>query len=65
MGTLRMVCDDADYDAATATCAAPVWVPDAGIFPPLSASDGAAISAAILSVWVVGAAARWVRKSLD
>lgn len=60
----KYVCSDVNYDATTGVCADPQWVEDTGIFPPLSASDGGAISAAIVGVWVAAAAFRWAKQAL-
>lgn len=59
------VCAEADFDAGTQTCTAPQWVELPGVLPPLSAEEGAAIGAAILGCWIVGAVVRWMRKALD
>jgi hypothetical protein len=55
---LVQVCPPDQFDASTQACAGPVWVEYAGGLPPLSATDGAQISAAIVGVWAIGWAIR-------
>lgn len=60
----KYTCADSDFDTQAGVCANPVWTEDAGILPPLSASEGATIAAAIVGVWVVGATFRWAIHAL-
>lgn len=48
------VCSLDDVDASTGACAHVQYVQAPLLIPPLSAQSGAAISLAILGVWVVG-----------
>ena len=52
--SLVQECNDADFDAASQTCAAPQWVDDWGVLPPLSITDSQSIGTAIVLCWVVG-----------
>ena len=61
----QLVCRAEDFVAETRACSAPVWEQQTGMLPPLSAEDGAAIGAAIVGVWICGAAVRWARSALD
>lgn len=58
-------CAEADYDAQTGQCAAPVWEDDAGLLPPLSGAEGLQIAAAIGAVWALGFGVRQLRKLLE
>ena len=42
-----------------------VVVEPTGLVPPLSAADGALIGASIIGCWLVGLAARYLRKALN
>ena len=57
---LVQVCPPDQFDAATQTCAGPVWVEYAGGLPPLSATDGTEIAGAIVGVWALA----WVVRQL-
>lgn len=47
---LYVVCDEADIDPATQQCTHPQYVQAPMMFPPLSASAGAEIATAMLTV---------------
>lgn len=59
----KYTCQDADFDPMTG-CAYGQWIDDTGMFPPMSVSEGAQISAAIVGVWIVGASLRWAIKAV-
>ena len=61
---LMQVCQDADFDATSATCSAPQWVEYAGGLPPLSAVDGMQISMAIVGCWAIGFIVKAIRAAL-
>lgn len=61
---LTLTCSLEDFDTSTQTCSDPVWVSAAGSIPPLSAADGALLATAVITLWCVGAAFRWARKSM-
>jgi len=53
VGAVPMVlmCDSADVDTSTGTCAHPVWAYMPSFIPEFDASAGIAVSGAILLVW--------------
>lgn len=61
-------CARVDLDAATGTCAHIVWVeqqpPTVGVLPPLTATEGLQISAAVAGCWAIGFLVRVFRKQL-
>lgn len=60
-----MYCPDSSVDAVTGQCSSPVWVAGSpGGLPPLTGSQGAAISAAILACWGLGYVGRLFRYAL-
>ncbi|MEI2455329.1 hypothetical protein [Lysobacter firmicutimachus] len=53
---LIQACKASDFDAATQTCAHPIWATyEPSPFPALSVEEGAVIGAAIVACWAVGA----------
>lgn len=65
MAVLVQACREADFDAATQTCAAPVWVVQNGGLPELSIADAQQIAVAIATVWAVAFALRLVRRAIE
>lgn len=58
-------CPDGQYDAATETCAAPVWIETNPAWPELTASDAATISIAVIACWAIAWAWKEVGRTLD
>lgn len=65
MSVLVQACRDADFDAATQTCAAPVWVVQNGGLPELSIAEAEQIAVAIATLWAVAFAVRLVRRAIE
>lgn len=64
-GFAYMACPVESVDSATGQCAVPlVAVEPPTLFPALSISDGATISAAICAVWAVGFVIREIRRHI-
>lgn len=59
-------CATTDIDATSGQCANIQWLqpPAASFVPPLTAAQGALISGAIASVWVLGFLVREIRKTM-
>ena len=51
---LVQACPLDQYDTATGTCAAPIWIEQPGLLPPLPVEQGLLVSGAMISV-VAGA----------
>lgn len=65
MEPLTLHCLPDDYDAQLAECAAPFWsFPNSSGFPPLTIEQGVALAGAVLTLWAVAAAVRWVNRSI-
>lgn len=62
---LVQTCMEADYTAATGTCAAPIWNPQESGFPTLTLDGAAQIGGAIALLWGIAFAFRAVRKALN
>ena len=62
--TLQLYCKASDFDASTGTCAAPFYGPSQGLLPNLSAADGIAISAGIITCWGIGFIIKSARKTI-
>lgn len=61
---MHAVCAASDYDAQTATCAAPTWEPNTppSFLPDLTVAQGLEIAALIGAIWAVGFGAKMVRR---
>lgn len=57
-------CPEANFDAATQTCSAEVWMLHEGILPPLTVAQGFEISGAILLLWAIAYTLRMVRNTV-
>ncbi len=60
-----LVCNEADYQASTGTCAAPYYAPQPSLLPELSISDAMTISVAIIALWAVGFGIKAIRRTLS
>jgi hypothetical protein len=58
-------CLEADYNASTATCAAPIWNPQEAGFPTLTIEGAQEIGTAIAVLWAVAWVFRQVRKAMQ
>lgn len=56
--TLYLACDPEDYAPETGVCSDPYYAQPPTMLPELSAEDGLAVAAAIVSVWTIGLIAR-------
>lgn len=65
MAVLVPACLEADLDAATGTCTAPIWIPQPTLLPDLSIGDAQQIGAAVAVLFAVAFVFRRVRKFLD
>jgi hypothetical protein len=58
-------CAESDFDAATMTCAAPIWTPQVAGWPALSLSEaqeiGAAVALVLAFAWVI----RRLKRQID
>ena len=61
---LVQVCDASSFDAASQTCANPVWVESPGVLPPLSVDDGVAVAVAVITCWCLGYVFKLARKTI-
>ena len=59
-----MSCLEADFDAATGTCAAPIWDADVSAIPTLSIADAQAIGLSFAGLFAVAFVFRLMRKAL-
>lgn len=55
-------CAQADFDVATGTCAAPIWMDFPGLLPPLSVEDGLVLSGAMITVVATARAMSMLRR---
>jgi len=60
-----LVCNEADYNASTGTCAAPYYAPQPSLLPDLSIPDAITISVAIIALWAVGFGIKAMRRTLS
>lgn len=58
-------CLESDFDAATGTCAAEIWIPQPSIIPELTIADAQTIGVACAYLWAVAFVFRRIRKFLD
>jgi hypothetical protein len=58
-------CAEADFNAATQTCAAPIWTPEASALPTMSIADAQQIGMAIALLWAVAWGIRMVKRTLN
>ncbi|MGH8075955.1 MAG: hypothetical protein ACREPE_01335 [Lysobacter sp.] len=58
-------CFEADYNAATATCAAPIWNPQESAYPTLSIADAQEIGMSLALLWAIAWGLRTARKALN
>ena len=65
MTELAQYCHEADYNAATGTCAAPYYGPVSGSFPALSLADSEQIALAMTMLWVIAWLYRRFIKAVD
>lgn len=67
MAALVQACMEADFDAATGVCAAPVWMVQSDLLPLLSIADAQAIGYQIAlllaGAWVFRVLIRFVKES--
>jgi len=59
-----LYCPDEAIDQSTGQCTDPHWVQVPGGLPPLSATQGAAIAAAIATAWALGYCGRLIRNAM-
>jgi hypothetical protein len=62
---LVLMCDSADLDTSTGTCAHPVWANVPTFIPEFDATSGVAVGVAILSVWAVAYGFKKMRQAGD
>jgi hypothetical protein len=65
MAHLVRGCLESDFDAATGTCAAEIWIPQPSIIPELTIADAQSIGIAVAYVWAVAFVFRLIRKTLN
>ena len=65
MAALVLHCREADYNAATQTCAAPFYSYPESVLPTLSIADAQEIGFAFALLWATAFVALMVRKALD
>lgn len=58
-------CLESDYDAATQTCAAPMWNPQESAYPTLSIADAQEIGMSIALLLAIAWGLRTMRKALE
>jgi hypothetical protein len=58
-------CLESDFDAATGTCAAPIWIPQPSIVPELTIEDAQALGLAFAGLWALAFVLRRIRKFVD
>jgi hypothetical protein len=58
-------CLEADFDAATGTCAQEIWIPQQTVLPALSVEDAQAIALKIAVLWALAFVIRRLRKFID
>lgn len=51
-----------DFDASTGTCAAPVWIDQPGLLPPLPVEQGLLVSGAMITVVAGAWSLKYVRR---
>ncbi len=62
---LVQTCMEADYTAATGTCAVPFWNPQERGFPTMTLEGAALISGAIALLWGIAYVFKMLRKALN
>lgn len=62
---LVQACLEADFNAETGTCAAPIWIPQPSMIPALTIADAQQISGAIALLFAVAFVFRLLRKFLN
>lgn len=60
-----LTCAEADLDALTGECAAPMWVEDSGVFPRLPIADAMEIASAIALLWAIAFCWRVIRRTVE
>lgn len=58
-------CADADFNASTQTCAAPIWTPETSALPTMTISDAQQIGMAAALLWATAWGIRRCAKALE
>lgn len=58
-------CLESNFDAATGTCSAQIWIPQPSILPELTIADAQALGLAFAGLWALAFVFRTIRKFVN